>query len=425
MLINLRFLVTSELKSCSAFNVCKHYSAFSKTIYERDEPISSLLDRFTRRSTRKIWCPDSCSKCNTQSRRASRLAYYEFGAPSEVVKYETFENPCIEDFETNAVIVRMLAAPINPAHINVIQGTYPIKPKSFPAVGGTEGIGQVHQVGSHVKRLKIGDLVFPSLSDGFWTTHVKGEESDFDKVTLKSQLAFEASVSSSDERTKIIAGLSVMRINPGTAFRMIKDFVSDLKAGDIIIQNGANSAVGQSVIQIAKHMELRTVNVVRDREDIAQLKHYLASIGADYVWTENELRTAKEFRDNILPKARLALNCVGGSSSTEIAKCLDTKGVHVTYGGMSLKPVVASTSSLIFKDITYKGFWFSNWVEKHKGTSELRDMHHQLESMYLNKKICAPRHSMVSIHDENGWKKALSLSSKDKSGDKVILDMIN
>ena len=349
MLVKLQFLVTSELKS----HVCKHYSV-CKSIYGRDILISSF--RFKRRLSRKNYCPDSYFNCNTQSRRASRLAYHEFGSPSEVVKYETFEDPCIEDSETNAVIVRMLSAPINPAHINVIQGTYPIKPKSFPAVGGTEGIGQVHQVGSQVKRLKIGDLVFPSISDGFWTTHVKGKESDFDKVTLKSQLAFEASVASSDERTKIIAGLSVMRINPGTAFRMIKDFVPDLKAGDIVIQNGANSAVGQAVIQMAKHMELRTVNVVRDREDIAQLKHYLTGIGADYVWTENELRTAKEFRDNILPKARLALNCVGGSSSTEIAKCLETKGVHVTYGGMSLKPVVASTSSLIFKDITYKGF---------------------------------------------------------------------
>ena len=285
MLVNLRFLLTSELKSCSAFNVCKHYSA-CKSRYRRDVPMSSLLDRFKRRRTRKNWCTHSCFNCNTHSRRASRLAYHEFGSPSEVVKYETFEDPCTEGSETNAVIVRMLAAPINPAHINIIQGTYPIKPKSFPAVGGTEGIGQVHQVGSQVKRLKTGDLVFPSISDGFWTTHVKGKESDFDKVTLKSQLAFEASASSSDERRKIIAGLSVMRINPGTALRMIKDFVPDLKAGDIIIQNGANSAVGQAVIQIAKHMELRTVNVVRDREDIAQLNHYLTSIGADYVWTE-------------------------------------------------------------------------------------------------------------------------------------------
>ena len=51
----------------------------------------------------------------------------------------------------------------------------------------------------------------------------------------------------------------------------------------------------------------------------------------------------------MLPRAKLALNCVGGNSSTEILKCLGKKGFHVTYGGMSLKPVVGPTSSLIFK----------------------------------------------------------------------------
>ena len=154
-----------------------------------------------------------------------------------------------------------------------------------------------------------------------------------------------------------------------------------------------------------------------------QIKHHLAGIGADYVWTENELRMAKEFHDDILFKARLALNCVRGSINTEIAKCLEPKGAHVTYGGMSLKPVIASTSSLIFKDITYKGFWFSNWVEKNKGTSELRDMHHRLESLYLDEKICVSKHSMVCIRDKNELKEALSLFLY--IGGKIILDMIN
>jgi len=35
--------------------------------------------------------------------------------------------------------------------------------------------------------------------------------------------------------------------------------------GDVIIQNGANSAVGQSVIQIAKAWGIKTINVIRDR----------------------------------------------------------------------------------------------------------------------------------------------------------------
>ena len=105
MLINLRFLVTSELKSCSAFNVCKHYSV-CKSIYRRDVPISSF--RFKRSLSRKNYCPDSYFNCNTQSRRASRLAYHEFGSPSEVVKYETFEDPCIEDPSQEAKPLKQL-----------------------------------------------------------------------------------------------------------------------------------------------------------------------------------------------------------------------------------------------------------------------------------------------------------------------------
>lgn len=45
---------------------------------------------------------------------------------------------------------------------------------------------------------------------------------------------------------------------------MLTDFRS-LSAGDYVIQNGANSAVGQAVIQIAAARNLRTINVVRDR----------------------------------------------------------------------------------------------------------------------------------------------------------------
>ena len=43
----------------------------------------------------------------------------------------------------------MLAAPINPADLNTIEGTYPKKP-SLPAVGGNEGVGEVCLVGANV-----------------------------------------------------------------------------------------------------------------------------------------------------------------------------------------------------------------------------------------------------------------------------------
>jgi trans-2-enoyl-CoA reductase len=90
---------------------------------------------------------------------------------------------------------------------------------------------------------------------------------------------------------------------------------------------------------------LTTINIVRNRDNIDELKSYLTSLGATHVLTEEEAR--RSWRD--LPRPRLALNCVGGASSTELCKALGEGGVHVTYGGMSLKPVIVGTSHLIFK----------------------------------------------------------------------------
>jgi trans-2-enoyl-CoA reductase len=45
---------------------------------------------------------------------------------------------------------------------------------------------------------------------------------------------------------------------------MLRDFV-DLKLGDVIVQNSANSGVGQAVIQLANAWGLKTVNIIRPR----------------------------------------------------------------------------------------------------------------------------------------------------------------
>jgi trans-2-enoyl-CoA reductase len=82
---------------------------------------------------------------------------------------------------------------------------------------------------------------------------------------------------------------AMFQVNPPTAYRMLYDFV-DLAPGDIIIQNGANSAVGRYVIQIAKLLNLTVINVIRDRPNVEGLKHELIEgLGADVVYTEEEV----------------------------------------------------------------------------------------------------------------------------------------
>ena len=67
---------------------------------------------------------------------------------------------------------------------------------------------------------------------------------------------------------------------------MLKDFVS-LRPGDSVIQNSANSAVGQSVIQIANAWNIDTINIIRARDDTETLIKTLKDLGAADVLTED------------------------------------------------------------------------------------------------------------------------------------------
>uniref|UniRef100_UPI0023DD4904 enoyl-[acyl-carrier-protein] reductase, mitochondrial isoform X6 n=1 Tax=Callithrix jacchus TaxID=9483 RepID=UPI0023DD4904 len=100
--------------------------------------------------------------------------------------------------------------------------------------------------------------------------------------------------------------------------------------------------------------------------DIQKLTDRLKSLGAKHVITEEELRRPEIknlFKD--MPQPRLALNCVGGKSSTELLRQLARGGTMVTYGGMAKQPVIASVSLLIFKDLKLRGFWLSQWKKDH------------------------------------------------------------
>lgn len=66
---------------------------------------------------------------------------------------------------------------------------------------------------------------------------------------------------------------------------------------------------------------VRTVNVVRDRADLQQLREELQGLGATVVTTEEALK--QDLAGAELPRPVLGLNCVGGSSSAAIAKALE------------------------------------------------------------------------------------------------------
>ncbi|GAQ87447.1 Mitochondrial Enoyl-ACP Synthase [Klebsormidium nitens] len=279
---------------------------------------------------------------------ATTVVFDQHGPPDRVLRQDQMP---LKPPEDNEVEVDMLAAPINPSDINLVEGTYGIKP-DLPAVAGLEGVGRVTKVGPAVTSLAVSDWVIPASTGkafGTWRTAAVCAAEDLLKVRSDAPVEYAATVA----------------VNPCTAYRMLEDF-AHLEEGDVVVQNGATSMVGLAVIQLARERGLHSVNIIRDRPNFEEKAAELKALGASVVLTEERAQSpeGKQAMKGF-PPAKLGLNCVGGSAATAVTKLLGTGATLVTYGGMSMKPVTISTSYFIFKDITCKGFWVSRWAQEH------------------------------------------------------------
>jgi mitochondrial enoyl-[acyl-carrier protein] reductase / trans-2-enoyl-CoA reductase len=264
--------------------------------------------------------------------------YETHGNPADVLHVEPRPWPAPAAGE---VIVKMRAAPINPADLNQIEGKYPVRAE-LPATPGFEGAGVVVDAGAEVKGLTSGALVILPHNIGTWR----------DAVAVKA-----------DELVVVATGIepvhaAMLKINPMTAWRLLHDYV-DLARGDWLIQNAANSAAGRAVIQIARELGYKTVNVVRRSELVGELR----AEGGDVVLVDSE-NLRHEVEDAIAgPPIRLGLNAVGGESALRLANCLAPGSTLVTYGAMSLQPLKIPNGLLIFKDLRFRGIWINKWYD--------------------------------------------------------------
>jgi trans-2-enoyl-CoA reductase len=82
---------------------------------------------------------------------AKQLVYTEHGDPLKILSLQTINLP--DEPDSNEVLVKWRAAPINPADLNQLQGVYPISP-NLPAVGGNEGCGWVEKVTNFIWKIR-------------------------------------------------------------------------------------------------------------------------------------------------------------------------------------------------------------------------------------------------------------------------------
>lgn len=294
------------------------------------------------------------------------------------------------------VVLGMLAAPVNPADLNVIEGTYGELPE-LPATIGNEGCGEILKIGADVQGWNVGDLALP-LQQGTWA----------------SEMRLPAGALIPLPRGVDPLQAAMLGVNPATAWRMLHDFTT-LREGDWIVQNAANSGVGRAVIQLARALGLRTLNVVRRAELIDEL----LGIGADVVVAEEtDLRThADSLCGSVRPK--LGLNAVGGASALNIANALAPDATLVTYGAMSRQPLKIPNGLLIFKNLAIRGFWLRRWRES-ATAAEVRSTYESLAGFLAKGGLHTPVHS---VHPLGDVLEAVAEAALERRGGKVLLQL--
>ncbi|KAI0296047.1 trans-2-enoyl-CoA reductase [Russula brevipes] len=336
------------------------------------------------------------------------IVYSQNGQPADVLRALTIPSlaPAPPPQTAN---VRFVLSPINPADVNVIEGVYPSKPRpsSFPGVqgdvfvGGNEALAEVTAVGEKsVRGLKRGDWVVMKASQvGTWRSAANVREDQLLKVPRLEGLSE--------------VNAATMMVNPATAYCLLSHFVS-LEKGQWVLQNGANSAVGQAVIQLARNAGLKTINLVRNRDDIGVLRQELEDLGATHVVTYDELDDKKAIKAKVQEwtdgqDIRLGLNCVGGESTMAMAGLLGSDAHLVTYGAMAKRPVPIPASFHIFKNLTSHGFWLTRW---YKNNSEQQiKLVEELAQIMASGKFKEPKHEVVTIEKEASEEQASSAIS--------------
>ena len=262
------------------------------------------------------------------------IVHHSFGDPAEVLGVEDLPLP---EPGLREARLRVLLSPIHNHDLWTVRGTYGFVP-DLPARAGTEAVGIVDAVGAEVEGVEVGTRVATGGAFGAWAEY----------VIARAGAVVPVPEGIPDE---VAAQLIAM---PFSAISLV-DFLG-VGAGDVILQNTANGAVGRLVAQIAASRGIRVVGIVRREADVAEL----AEAGIpDVVATADD-----GWRDRVRELVgdrpiRAAVDSVGGSASGDLLRLLGEGGTLVSFGAMASDRMELSSGDLIFKQAIVKGFWGS------------------------------------------------------------------
>jgi len=321
------------------------------------------------------------------------VRFTRFGPASEMAELVDVPEPAPP--RSGQVLIEVEVAPINPSDLLHFEGRY-AQPASLPAFAGAGVLGRVARLGTDVQHLKPDDRVIVvntqrrAWCDRFvWPAARLIPLPEADPVDL-----------------------ALLAANPPTALLMLESF-GNLQPGDWVMQNAANSSVGVSLIQIAKMMGLRTVNVVRR----PQLVDHLAAFGADVTLVDSPDLRARVAEAVGGVRIKLGIDAIAGDATRRLANCLGDGGTVVNYGLLSGKPCEVDAADIVFRDVSLKGFWYSRWFSTAEPAA-IKDLFARLVGMVQAKTLRVPIEAVYPIENLND---ALAHAQREGRSGKVVL----
>ena len=196
------------------------------------------------------------------------IVVHEYGGP-EVLKYEDAPRPEPKD---NEVLVRMIAAGVNPVDALIRSGKYAkFFGTTLPLIPGYDIAGVVEKTGAKVTKLKAGDSIYAYVMWG-------GGYADYAVATEGEAAAKPKSITFLEAAGVPLAAL--------TAWQALID-AAKLNAGQTVLIHGGSGGVGSFAIQIAKARGAKVIATASTpNQDL--LKELGADVAIDYTTTKFE-----------------------------------------------------------------------------------------------------------------------------------------
>ncbi len=268
------------------------------------------------------------------------IRFEHFGEPRDVLKVVDLPEP---EPGPNEVRVRMIAAPINPSELLVVRGRYGVLPK-LPATPGFEGVGVVEKAGPGVvgKFLTGKRVAVLNQAGGNWA----------EKVVVPALRAIPAAADLPDEQ------VASFFVNPASVLAMVRH-VLKVPRGAWLLQTAAGSTLGKMIIKLGKVDGFKTLNVVRRREAMAEIK----ALGADAVISSSDGPIDEQVRSLTGNGVAYALDPVGGETGGQVFKSLGDDAHMIVYGLLSNEPISFDPRAMIAGKRVIEGFWLGHWME--------------------------------------------------------------